>query len=269
MKLAIIGCGNMGWAYAKSAAAHPNISKQDLLLFEKYPPRAAEIEKEDIGIVKTDLDSTLSDADMVILAVKPQMFADLGISEFVKPSQIMVSIMAGVTIDIISKVTSATKIVRAMPNTPCQLGKGVTGFYANDALSPEEKKEVSDLLALTGTSLEVQNEAEIDAVTSVSGSGPAYFYLFLKSMTEAGVQGGLSYEVASMLAQETMNGAYNLLKAQPENSYDDMMAAVRSKGGTTAAALDSFIESGLDKITHKALGAARNRAKELSDMIEI
>ena len=269
MKIAIIGCGNMGWAYAKSAAAHPNISKEDLLLFENYAPRAEEIDKEGIGIVKTAIDSSLSEADIIILAVKPQMFADLGIDKFVKPNQIAVSIMAGVTIDVISRVTGAAKIVRAMPNTPCQLGKGVTGYFANDQLTDAEKTSVSDLLALTGTSLEVQNEDEIDAVTSVSGSGPAYFYLFLRSMTEAGVKGGLTEKTASLLAQETMNGAYHLLKAQSDKSYDDMMAAVKSKGGTTEAALNVMLENDLDKIVVKALTRAKERAKELSADIKI
>ncbi len=259
----------MGWAYAKSAANHPKVAKEDLLLFEKYAPRAQEIEKENIGVVKSDFDESLSTADIIILAVKPQSFASLGIDTFITDEQLVVSIMAGVKIDLIATATGASKITRAMPNTPCQLGEGITGFFSNENTSLSEKETVRSLLAMTGKAIEVKNEDEIDAVTAVSGSGPAYFYYFIQSMVKAGVKAGLSEETSATLAKETMKGAYHLLEAQKEKSFDDMIAAVKSKGGTTEAALNIFADNKLDEIIVKALTRAKERANELSQAIEL
>ena len=269
MKIAVIGCGNMGYAYAQSIAKHPSIRKENLYLIVRNEKRAQEITNDGIGTVRTSITEELSEMDFIILGTKPQSFVGLAeeIKPYIKPNQVAVSIMAGVSIALIESQLQIQKVIRTMPNTPCLLGQGATGYFANEAVEASEVTYMAELLAMNGLAVQVNTEDEIDAVTAVSGSGPAYYFLIMKSMVEAGTKLGLSEDVAEKLAKQTMLGSYHLMQAQSDKSFDELIANVKSKGGTTEAALNEMIAGNLDKTIVSALGKAKSRAKELSELI--
>lgn len=269
MKVAIVGTGNMGTAYAKSMFKANLVSGDNLLLYKNNPEKAALLEKENIGKVYLTFGPELSEADVVIIGVKPQFFKE--VAEKIKPlltdKQVIISIMAGVKMANIEKALEKNAIIRAMPNTPCQINLGITGYFSAKTISEEQLTQVDAILKSNGKAVEVQEENLIDAVTAMSGSGPAYFFYIIKSMVEQGVALGLDEEVASTLAKETMNGAYHLMNHSPL-SYAELIAAVRSKGGTTDAALKSFDGNNVDDKIKEALQAANDRASYLSSITE-
>lgn len=264
MKVAIVGVGNMGNAFAKALAQKNVASDDDLLLFEPNVDRCDELRKENVGTVFEKISSEIAKADVVLLAVKPQVFEEVGLvlSEFLTSDQLIISIMAGVTVSKMSSVLKVSRIVRAMPNTPCQLGLGVTGFFVPEEIS-EHSKRVELILASTGKAVQVNTEEDVDSVTALSGSGPAYFYLFLEGLVKSGEKLGLTKEMSLELATQTMAGAHALV-VQSDMELGELIAAVTSKGGTTEAALGSLRENQWNEILEQALTKAKLRAEELS-----
>lgn len=265
MILGIIGCGNMGLAYAKSIVKADLVAAKDLHIFEKHEERAKFLCELSIGQVYAEITPVLSECDLVILAVKPQTFPDLAkeLSAYIKPEQVVVSIMAGTTIESIASGLNHKKIVRAMPNTPCQIGYGITGYFVNFSISEKENQQLLSILSSTGKIIEVKEEGLINSITAISGSGPAYFFFILKEMISTAEKLGLSSENAFTLVTETMRGAYHL-SVNAEDDLETLIKAVTSKGGTTEAALKTFVEKGLDKAIDSGLTAAKNRAEELA-----
>lgn len=265
MKIGIVGVGNMGYAFAKAMISREIISHGSLVLIDKNNERLKALSQEHLGEVSESFE-LLQDCNIVLLAVKPQMFSEVGeeIKPFLQEGQLIISIMAGVRIDKIAEVLGTSKVVRAMPNTPCMLGEGVTGFYLGNAVAPDQSKVIELILASTGKAIQVDSEDDIDSVTAVSGSGPAYFYLFASSMIEAGKSLGLDQVQAREFTLQTMKGAYQMLEKH-EGPIQDLIDAVTSKGGTTQAALSSFHEDSFPKIVSKALYSAKKRAEELSE----
>ena len=178
--------------------------------------------------------------------------------------QIIISIMAGVSIDFIRKATGLKKIVRAMPNLPAQVGKGLTSYIASDEVSRIESLTIEDLLNTTGKSILVSKEKYIDASTGISGSGPAYVFYFMQSMMEAALQMGFSANDSKVLVSQTFEGAIELFN-QSDLTPDGWMKKVASKGGTTQAALDSMEDNKLNELIKEAAFAAFNRAVELGE----
>jgi pyrroline-5-carboxylate reductase len=176
----------------------------------------------------------------------------------------IVSIMAGVTIDFIKNSLGIDRIVRAMPNLPAHVGKGLTSYVSSDEVSYLELILVEELLNTTGTSIRVKEEKFIDASTGISGSGPAYVFYFMESMMEAARQMGFSERVSKVLVSQTFSGAIELFN-QSNISPDDWMDKVASKGGTTRAALDSMHTNKVDELIKEAAFAAFNRAVELGE----
>jgi len=265
MKIGIIGCGNMGYAYAKSLIKSEIIDSKELYIFEKNVERAEFLVDAKLGLIFSTFSEALSECKYVILAVKPQSFEDVAkeIKPFINDNQVIISIMAGTRMDKISSLLSQKKVVRAMPNTPCQIGYGITGYFYEKVLSEKEETKVKTILESTGQAVAVSSEDLIDAVTAVSGSGPAYFFYILNSMIQSAQGLGISEENAKKLVFQTMRGAYHLAKNSPQ-TLDELIAAVKSKGGTTEAALNQFQDNDLNGIINKALNAANDRAKELS-----
>lgn len=267
MKVAVLGAGNMGLAFA-SAFVHKNlIPSSEILLIEPRKEAHESLTKQGFVHVKETADSQLASCDLLILAVKPQDFAQLAqqIKSFVSPRQIVLSIMAGVKLEKIAALLDTQKLVRCMPNTPAKLGLGVTGYTAQN-LSTEEQVWVQALLASTGSAISFSNESLIDAVTAMSGSGPAYFYYFLKAMVEAGEKLGIDTALSKELACETMLGAYHLVK-NSDASFDELIKIVKSKGGTTEAALNTFEEGKVGFTITQGVLNAEKRAKELSNLV--
>ena len=202
-------------------------------------------------------------ADFVILAVKPQHAASaLEAIDAAASEPLVISIMAGVTIARIQEMTGAKRVVRVMPNTPCLVGEGASGIAAGENVDDQDLKQVSELLQSVGKVVEV-GESQMDAVTGVSGSGPAYVFRMIESLIEGGVTEGLSSEVAAALAVQTVLGAAKLVIETGEDPAV-LRDRVTSPGGTTLAALNSLEADGFGQSIVSAVSAAAARSKELA-----
>ncbi|GAB3749809.1 pyrroline-5-carboxylate reductase [Spirosoma pomorum] len=265
MKIAIVGCGNMGMAFAKSFLQYDLVKKEDLLLIEKSSDRSDTLRNEKAGVVVDTIGPRVGETDLIILSVKPQDFNSVheSLRAVIQPKQLVLSIMAGIPMAQIQEKLGHPLVVRAMPNTPAMLGMGITGFTAAKEIDPGSLRRVENLINATGRSIFLEDESMLDAVTALSGSGPAYFYYVVKAMIEAGKQMGFSDSVAAILVKQTMLGSYHLIN-NADKSLDELIKAVASKGGTTEAALRSFEEGGLDDTLIAGIRAAQTRSTELS-----
>ena len=265
MKIAIVGCGNMGMAFARSFLQYDLVKKEELLLIEKNQERCEALQTAKEGMVVSVINSQMADYELIILSVKPQDFASVQdeLRSVIQPQQVILSIMAGIPMSKIQVVLNHQLVVRAMPNTPAMLGMGITGFTASPEVDAPKLRKVENLINATGRSVYLEDEGMIDAVTALSGSGPAYFYYIVKHMIEAGKQMGFDEGMASLLVKQTMLGSYHLIN-NAEQSLDNLIKAVASKGGTTEAALRTFEENQISEGLIKGILAAENRAKELS-----
>ena len=207
----------------------------------------------------------LQAASLVVWAVKPQTFKDAALQTRPFTGQALhLSVAAGITSGSIARWLGSERIVRAMPNTPALIGKGITGLFARPATTPADRLAVEQVIASTGEWLWLDDEQLLDGVTALSGSGPAYMFYFMEAMTEAGAQMGLSREQAYQLAVATFIGAGELAKSSPEPAAV-LRQRVTSKGGTTHAALTSMEASHVKDLFVQAMLAAQLRAKELGD----
>ncbi|HEV7229932.1 MAG TPA: pyrroline-5-carboxylate reductase [Bacteroidia bacterium] len=265
MKITIVGCGNMGLVYARAFLRYNIVSPSDLLLVEKNETRKNELRELNLGSVVTPADTAIKGSDIIIIAVKPQDFRELApaLSSVLGKDTILLSIMAGIKITVLRDLLGHEQIVRAMPNSPVEIGMGVTGFSANTGLSLEQIRKVENLLATTGRTVYFENEEMLDAVTALSGSGPAYFFYVVKSMVEAGMKMGMEEAVASMLVKQTMLGAFHLIN-NANKSLDELIRTVASKGGTTEAAFEVFNNNRVAENLASGILAAEIRAKQLS-----
>jgi pyrroline-5-carboxylate reductase len=216
-------------------------------------------------VVREQASDALVDAGLVLWAVKPQTFKDAATqaAPFTKDA-LHLSVAAGIRSDSIAAWLGTQRIVRSMPNTPALVGKGMTALFARDAVTDADKRWVERVIATTGEFLWVNAEADLDAVTALSGSGPAYVFFFLEAMRQAGAEMGLTAEQAYKLAVGTFVGASELARAS-NDPPEVLRQRVTSKGGTTYAAITSMEQSRMQALFIQALHAARERAKELGD----
>jgi pyrroline-5-carboxylate reductase len=262
--VAFIGGGNMasGILGGLLKAGRPASS---FIVVEPWDAQRARL-KSQFGIEALPAaDASLQRAGLVLWAVKPQLFraAAEPCASFVSQA-LQLSVMAGIRSDAIARSTSSEQVVRAMPNTPALIGQGIAGLYARAAVTGVQRAEVEQVLAPTGRSLWVEREEDLDAVTALSGSGPAYVFYFVEAMMAAAEQMGLSAEQGRQLALGTFAGATALAQQSPEPP-SVLRERVTSKGGTTYAALTSLEADGVKAAFVKALQAAQRRAKELGD----
>jgi pyrroline-5-carboxylate reductase len=210
-------------------------------------------------------DALLADAGCVVWAVKPQLFQQAAIpcADWVGGA-LHLSVMAGIRSDAIVRSVGSERVVRAMPNTPALIGEGMTGLFARAAVSAAERAQIEQLLVPTGQLLWVNHEVQLDAVTALSGSGPAYVFYLLEALIQAGVQMGLSEAASRQLAIATVGGA-NSLARDSADAPEQLRARVTSKGGTTFAAIGSLEADGVKASFLRALKAAQQRARELGD----
>lgn len=268
MKIAFIGGGNMGATYARAFVRSNIVEKDNLLIIEKRSEGRERLKNEDIAELHGEIDEKLSAYDFIFLAVKPQDFRVIAepLKTVLHKKQVVISIMAGIKISSMREILGHENVVRAMPNTPAQLGFGITGFAAGKGVSQSVISKVDTLLETTGKSIFMKNEKMLDALTAVSGSGPAYFFYFVKYLTEAGVEMGLEPHVAGMLVRQTMLGSFHMLN-NANTGPDELITSVKSKKGTTEAALDHFEKMEVGNHLKDALKAAQKRAKELSEEV--
>jgi pyrroline-5-carboxylate reductase len=265
---AFIGGGNMSSALIGGllgAGADP----ARLLVVEPFAEQRQRLQQRfaDVQLLAAPT-AALRAAQAVVWAVKPQQFAQAAAE--CKPQladALQVSIMAGVRCTAIARQTGAQRMVRTMPNTPALIGQGITGLFASAQASATDRAVADALLAPAGQRVWVEREEQLDAVTAVSGSGPAYAFYLAEAMTQAGEELGLSAAQARALALATLAGAAALAQGSSD-SLATLRANVTSKGGTTAAALAVFEAADLQATIKRALHAASQRAKELGDALD-
>jgi pyrroline-5-carboxylate reductase len=262
--LAFIGGGNMASAII-GGLIKQGMTPQQLLVVEPFEEARARLRAQ-FGIrTLSAADAQLADASLVIWAVKPQVFKEAAhqAGTFCN-NALHFSVAAGIRSDSIAHWLGTERVIRAMPNTPALVGLGQTGLYARPAVTTADKAQVEHVIATTGHLLWVDDESLLDAVTAISGSGPAYVFFFIEAMVEAGVKMGLSAEQATQLAVGTFEGASQLAKTAHEPP-SVLRERVTSKGGTTYAALTSMQHAHVSELFQTALHAAQQRARELGD----
>jgi len=263
MKILIIGYGNMGKTYANSFISSRFIKPEDIYVLVRAHSVVSDSVIPEANFFR-EATEKLGDFDIVMVAVKPQDFVVLAttIKPFLKESQIVFSVMAGITLVALTAQLSCVKVVRSMPNIPTQIGMGMTVFTAAPAVDRKELFIIQNLINTTGKSMYVENESLIDAATAISGSGPAYVFYFMQSMIQAAVALGFTESEAELLVNQTFMGSVAI-----QNSYSlsnaEWIAKVASKGGTTEQALLVFQNGNLESTIIKAIQAANDRALAL------
>ena len=262
--LAFIGGGNMASALIGGLVknGHP---VDRLLVVEPYEAQRERLAQQFGVRALAAADAGLARAQMIVWAVKPQAF-----TEAARPcapwtaAALQLSVMAGIRSGAIERASGSGRIVRSMPNTSALIGRGIAGLYATPPVGADERALVERVLAPTGQTLWVEREADLDAVTALSGSGPAYVFYFVEAMMAAAAQMGLSPEQGKRLALATFDGA-TALAAQSDEPPEVLRERVTSKGGTTYAALQSMRADAVGEAIAKAVRAAQRRARELGD----
>ena len=262
--VAFIGGGNMASAII-GGLIREGVSAARIEVVEPVAEARARLQAQ-FGIAAQDHASpALARARLVVWAVKPQTFKEAAAQARAHTgSALHLSVAAGIRSDSIAQWLGTQRIVRSMPNTPALIGKGITALYARPGVSSDDKRRVEQVIATTGESLWVDDEAQLDAVTALSGSGPAYVFFFLEAMTRAGIEMGLTREQAYKLSIATFAGASELARAS-DDPPELLRQRVTSKGGTTHAAISAMEQDQVQALFIKALHAARERAKELGD----
>jgi len=265
MQIAFIGGGNMATALIAGLLRNrrPGISISVADPSEDARKRL----RSDFGINTVEFAAEIvSDADVIVLAIKPQVMPTVlaGLKGKILPTQLVLSIAAGTAISTISGALHPEQaVVRSMPNTPALIGAGIAGLCANQYCKPHHREQAERVLSAGGESVWIEDERLMDAVTAVSGSGPAYFFLLAEALAKAGEQLGLPADVASQLATKTCIGAGAMLAKTPDGPTE-LRKRVTSPGGTTQAAIESFEQGGLRELVLKAVKSAEQRGFELS-----
>ncbi|MEN5179913.1 pyrroline-5-carboxylate reductase [Comamonas sp. 4034] len=262
--IAFIGGGNMASAII-GGLIRQGVPAERIMVVEPYEPQRAVLLQQ-FGITALPAaDGALASAQVVVWAVKPQTFKDAAASVASFTSHALhLSVAAGIRSSSIAQWAANEHIVRAMPNTPALVGQGMTALFARQGVTPAQQALVEQIIGTTGQFIWVQQESQLDAVTALSGSGPAYVFYFLEAMQQAGVEMGLPAEQALQLAIGTFTGA-SQLAAQSSEPPAVLRERVTSKGGTTFAALESMRASHMGAHFIAAMKAAEKRAVELGD----
>lgn len=231
-------------------------------VYDTYAPAATAL-AEELGVCEArSNEEVVSESDVVLLCVKPQGFPEMLATIGPSRDRLLISIAAGVQIPTIEAATDGRhRVVRVMPNTPALVGKGASGFALGSTATEDDATLTRDLLGAVGYVCEV-SEADLDAVTAVSGSGPAYVFLLIEALVAGGIEQGLPPEVAGGLAAHTVSGAAELL-LQSGESPTQLRENVTSPNGTTFAALESFRADHFEDIVQRAVAAAADRSREL------
>lgn len=272
--LVLVGAGKMGGAMLQGWLSK-GLAKGAVHVIDPGLNDSQRAELQAQGVVVHDSADAVPTPGLLMLAVKPQMMGKVlpGLAGFSDRSDaagmIVLSVAAGITIATLTKTFgNEALVIRSMPNTPALVGRGVTGLYPSREMTPPQKDFIAELLEAIGKAVWVDSEEAINAVTAVSGSGPAYVFHLVEAMAQAGVALGLPEDVAMILARETVSGAGELLH-QSSDSAETLRVNVTSPKGTTAAGLDVLMASdGLPPLIDKTVRAAHKRAVELGKVID-
>ena len=264
--IGFIGAGNMASSLIRGLLSK-SVTPSSILASDIDEKKLQELAKS-CGVSATTNQQIADSADIILLAVKPQVMkrvcSDL-VMDKSATSPLIVSIAAGITTGHLQNWLGCQHaIVRCMPNTPALIGEGISGLFANANVSSHQKELAEKLMRAVGTCVWVDDESDIDTVTAVSGSGPAYFFLFIEAMRDAAREMGLSDETANALVYQTAAGAAKLAISSEED-VSELRRNVTSPGGTTERALNMFEEGKLKELVERALHAARDRSIELAN----
>ena len=269
-KVAFIGAGNMGGAILRGLVKQ-GYPLPALMATGRDEIKLQQFAQETGVSVTTDNQRAAAWADVLVLGVKPQAMQDLCVSLAATVQQkkpLLLSIAAGLTSDtLLGWLGGNLPLVRSMPNTPSLLGAGVAGLYATASVSPQQRQWVEAISTAVGTAHWVTEEIQLDAVTAISGSGPAYYFLFTEALAAAGEKLGLTPELALQLAKSTAAGAGRML-VESADAPAELRRKVTSPGGTTEQAIQTFIDQGLPELVEAATQAAANRAAALAEALK-
>ncbi len=259
-----IGAGRMASAIVQGLLASKSATPADLFCTCGQDPTGPTLAARTGIQYVADVEDALPKVDFVLLACKPQQLASLpgALGDRTK-GKLLLSILAGIPLARLEQIAPQTRnIIRVMPNTPAQIGKGISAYACSRTLAKTDQHAVETLLASMGEVLPIE-ESHMDAVTALSGSGPAYLFEFTRLLAEAGRGLGLPDGIAASLARQTVIGAAALLEKRPDVAPDELVREVTSPGGTTEAALKE-LEGEFGPLLNKALTSARDRSRELS-----
>lgn len=266
IRIRFIGAGNMA-ASLIGGLINKGLTASQITASDPGQNQRDYIEKQFQILTYGDNNSHFGMPDIVMIAVKPQIMKQVlqDVSpSIVKTNPLVVSVAAGITTTQINKWLNAQlPVVRTMPNTPALIGQGAIGMYANDLVNDNQLMMTEQVMDAVGTSIWVKDEIQIDTVTALSGSGPAYFFMFMEYLQQAAEKLGLSSDDAALLSKKTAIGSALLAERSPE-TLSQLKDRVTSPNGTTAAALESFTQAHIDQIIEQAIKSAHNRSIELS-----
>ncbi|MGO1298767.1 MAG: pyrroline-5-carboxylate reductase [Vibrio sp.] len=267
-KITFIGAGNMAKAII-AGLVRSGYPADHILVSSPTETRRVPMEQE-LGIQTTsDNQRAAQDSDVVVLAVKPQLMAEVfePLQGIDFSNKLVISIAAGMPVSRINEIF-ATKLnlVRVMPNTPSLIGQGMSGLYATDATPPADRDFTESLMKAVGEVCWVKQEAEINSIIAAAGSAPAYFFLFMEAMQNEAIAQGFDRDTARLLVQQSALGAAHMVASNSELSLSELRAQVTSKGGTTAEAINTFQALDLEKTVSKAMQAAVARAQEMETL---
>jgi len=264
MKIAFIGGGTMGEAIASALLGKGTSSPSEISISEPVAERRDYLKKKHGVTVTGSSRDAVRGADVVLMSVKPQSLPEVlaQMEGAVRSDQLVLSIIAGAKISTIREGLKHGSIVRSMPNTAAQIGMGMTVWTATSEVTPSQKDSARAILAVMGKEIYVDDEKSIDMATAVSGSGPAYYFLFAEAWTDAAVNLGLPREMAKAMVLQTMLGSARLIETSGKEPAE-LRQMVTSQGGTTAAALGIFEAGDFKNLVARAIEAAYKRAREL------
>lgn len=267
IKIGFIGGGNMATSLI-GGLIEGGHAATNIIVHQPGAEKAKELAQRFQIRIAPDNSSLVKQSDVVVIAVKPQVLQQVLTpltDDFKTQKPLIVSIVAGIRASSIEKWLGAEHaLVRVMPNTPALIGAGASGLYANERVSVGQRSIASNVLSCVGNSVWLENENDIDSVTALSGSGPAYFMLFTQSLINSATEAGIDPESAKQLAVQTALGAAQLVQ-QSDLPLQALIDNVTSPNGTTEAALRSFEQSGLQQIVADAFSAAKARSEQLAD----
>jgi len=264
MKISFIGGGNMGEALLARVLAQGLGSREEVAVSDISEMRREYLSRKYGISVAGDNREVVGQGDVVVLAVKPQQLTEVmaGVKGAFKAPQLVLSIVAGVRLGSLCSGLGYRQVVRVMPNTPAQIGEGMSVWTATSEVTEEQRKWAGDILGAMGREIYVEDEKYLDMATAVSGSGPAYVFLFAEALASAAVEVGLSYDVAREMVQQTILGSAKFM-THSDRLPAELRRQVTSPGGTTEAALARLQEGRFTELIKEAVTAAYHRAKEL------
>lgn len=263
-RIGFIGAGKMGGILIKGILKNRLVSPENLWICDKFIEKLTLLAKEGANVF-VEIEPVAKKADVIFLAVKPQDISEVleQLKNEIRPSQLIISLVAGVTTSfLINKLGKEICLIRIMPNTPALLGEGITAISSTEKVSSEQRVLLKRIMATVGEVVEIP-ESQQNAVTGLSGSGPAYIYTVIQGLIKGGVRAGLSPELALRLATQTTLGAARMAK-ESNNSLEELRQAVASPGGTTIEGLKVLNEGRLEECLAEAVVKATQRAKELN-----